>query len=639
MPASPARETTSAGIACASLLPGSGVGLGAGSTHDQSATEEMPVSDSRKPSDNPYAEQLSAMTRSFTALMEQNQSMIGGLVEQSRKMMTPEDADPLDVASVFEKAGDRLARDPQRLMQANHELWTEHMALWQDMAVRLFREWPEDPETGKDRRFRHEDWAKNPLFEYIRKSYTITSRWMIKTITEVEGLDEEDRRKVQFHAELLADAFSPSNFFLTNPEAIRKMVETNGESLVKGMQNLVRDLDPSTHRLNIMMTDPEGFELGVDIATTPGKVVYQNDLVQLIQYTPTTRKVHARPLVIAPPWINKFYILDLQPKNSFIAWAVAQGYTVFVISWVNPDSTLGAKTFEDYMQEGILDVLDQVELATGEREVSMIGYCIGGTLLSATLAWMAETGDDRVKAATFFASQADFSEAGDLKLFADEAQVDNLERMMADKGYLEGSSMATTFNLLRAKDLIWSFYVDNYLLGKEPSKFDLLYWNADSTRMPRETHLFYLRQCYIENNLSKPGGISLKGVPIDLGKVTIPIYLQAAKDDHIAPYPSVFKSTSLYGGPVRFMLAGSGHIAGVINPPAAKKYQHWINEEQPEVLDDWLDGAVEHPGSWWEDWDRWLSAHSGRKVAARVPGDGDLEPIEDAPGSYVAVRS
>ena len=416
-------------------------------------------------------------------------------------------------------------------------------------------------------------------------------------------------------------------------------METGGQSVVKGMQNLMRDLDPKTSQLNIMMSDPDAFKLGVNIATTPGKVVYQNDLLQLIQFEPTTAKVYRRPLVIAPPWINKYYILDLQKKNSFIAWAVEHGYTVFVISWVNPDEKLSHKSFEDYMQEGILDTLDAVQQATGEREVTMIGYCIGGTLLSATLAYMAAKGDDRVKAATFFASQADFSEAGDLKIFTDEAQVDNLERMMDEKGYLEGSSMAGTFNMLRANDLIWSFYVDNYLLGKDPLKFDLLYWNADSTRMPRETHLFYLRQMYINNNLAKPGGITLKGEPIDLSKVTIPIYLQAAKEDHIAPYPSVFKSTSLYAGPVRFMLAGSGHIAGVINPPDANKYNHWINEEQPKDLDEWLAGATEHPGSWWKDWNKWLKKLSGGKVAARTPGDGDLDVIEDAPGSFVTVKS
>lgn len=585
-----------------------------------------------------YAQQMTDMAGNFTRMMEQSTSMMTQLFTESHKLATQQ-FDPLNISPAFTNAANMMLRDPQALMQANYDLWREHMGLWQEMAGRVLKDSETTAEQVKDRRFRHEDWVDNPVFEYIRKSYLITSKWMVDTMASVDGLNEADRNKLLFHTQLLADAFSPSNFFITNPEALRLAMETGGQSVIKGMQNLMRDLDPKTSQLNIMMSDPDAFKLGVNIATTPGKVVYQNDLLQLIQFEPTTEKVYRRPLVIAPPWINKYYILDLQKKNSFIAWAVEHGYTVFVISWVNPDEKLSHKSFEDYMQEGILDTLDAVQRATGEREVTMIGYCIGGTLLSATLAYMAANGDDRVKAATFFASQADFSEAGDLKIFTDEAQVNNLERMMDEKGYLEGSSMAGTFNMLRANDLIWSFYVDNYLLGKDPLKFDLLYWNADSTRMPRETHLFYLRQMYINNNLAKPGGITLKGVPIDLSKVTIPIYLQAAREDHIAPYPSVFKSTSLYGGPVRFMLAGSGHIAGVINPPDANKYNHWINEEQPKDLDEWLAGATEHPGSWWKDWNKWLKKLSGGKVAARIPGDGDLDVIEDAPGSFVTVKS
>ncbi len=593
-------------------------------------------------------EQMEEMSKTFSEAWQKNATMMTQLFNQSHQMLTknmeplkmdPSSMDPMNIGPAFSQATKIMASDPIKLMQANYELWKEHVALMQQAMMDLMKKNDAAGVREHDRRFRHEDWASNPMFDYIKKSYLITSKWMVGTMSSIEGLSEADKKKVVFHSQLLVDAFSPSNFLMTNPEALRTMVETNGQSLVKGMQNLQRDLDPATSQLSIMMSDPDAFELGKNIATTPGKIVFQNDLLQLIQYEPTTAKVYERPLVIAPPWINKYYILDLQPKNSFIAWAVEQGYTVFVISWVNPDSTLGGKTFEDYMQEGILDTLDAVEEATGVREVSMIGYCIGGTLLSATLGYMAEKGDDRVKAATFFASQADFSEAGDLKLFTDEAQVDNLERMMEDKGYLEGKSMATTFNMLRANDLIWSFYVDNYLLGKDPLKFDLLYWNADSTRMPRETHLFYLREMYINNNLSKPGGITLKGVPIDLSKVTIPIYLQAAKEDHIAPYPSVFKSTGLYSGPVRFMLAGSGHIAGVINPPAAEKYNHWINEEQPKNLDEWMAGADEHKGSWWNDWDKWLSKHSGKKVAKRIPGSGKLDVIEDAPGTYVSVKS
>lgn len=610
--------------------------------------------------EKPAQDSLDEMSKSFVDIWQKNTSMMTDLFNQSHQMLTQSmdpskssessnSMDPMNIGPAFANATKSMTSDPGKIMQANYELWKEHMELMQEATQQLIQastsasdgnaDGSDKPKAAYDKRFRHEEWTSNPMFDYIRKSYLITSRWMVRTMTAVEGLSESDKRKIAFHSQLLADAFSPSNFFLTNPEAIRTMMDTGGQSLVKGMQNLQRDLDPKTSQLSIMMSDPDAFTLGENIATTPGKVVYQNDLVQLIQYEPTTAKVHARPLVIAPPWINKYYILDLQPKNSFIAWAVAQGYTVFVISWVNPDSTLGGKTFEDYMQEGILDVLDAVEAATGAKEMSMIGYCIGGTLLSATLAYMAETGDTRVKAATFFASQADFSEAGDLKLFTDEAQVDNLERMMSEKGYLEGSSMATTFNMLRSNDLIWSFYIDNYLLGKDPLKFDLLYWNADSTRMPRETHLFYLREMYINNNLSKPGGITLKGVPIDLAKVTIPIYLQAAKEDHIAPYPSVFKSTGLYSGPVRFMLAGSGHIAGVINPPAAEKYNHWINEEQPKDLDAWMQGAEEHKGSWWNDWDTWLAPLSGKKVSKRIPGDGKLDVIEAAPGTFVSVKS
>lgn len=580
------------------------------------------------------------MAKTFGEVWQKNASMMTQLFNQSHQMAA-QSFDPMNIGPAYTAATSIMVNDPMKLMQANYELWKEHIELMQQATIKLMAQHADDANSSEpfDRRFKHEDWSKNPFFDYIKKSYLITSRWMVKTMSSIEGLSESDKNKIVFHSQLLADAFSPSNFLMTNPEAIRTMMETGGQSITKGLQNLQRDLDPQTSQLSIMMSDPDAFKLGENIATTPGKIVYQNDLVQLIQYEPTTEKVYERPLLIAPPWINKYYILDLQPKNSFIQWAVAQGYTVFVISWVNPDATLGDKTFEDYMQEGILDVLDAVEDATGIKEVSMIGYCIGGTLLSAALGYMAATGDDRVKAATFFASQADFSEAGDLKIFTDEAQVDNLERMMNEKGYLEGSSMATTFNMLRANDLIWSFYVDNYLLGKDPLKFDLLYWNSDSTRMPRETHLFYLRQMYIKNNLSKPGGITLKGVPIDLSKVTIPVYLQAAKEDHIAPYPSVFKSTGLYSGPVRFMLAGSGHIAGVINPPAAQKYNHWINEDQPKDLDTWLEGAEEHSGSWWTDWDKWLAKLSGKKVKKRSPGDGKLSVIEDAPGTYVSVKS
>jgi polyhydroxyalkanoate synthase len=386
------------------------------------------------------------------------------------------------------------------------------------------------------------------------------------------------------------------------------------------------------------MTDLDAFALGRNIALTPGKVIFQTDLMQLLQYTPTTETVFRRPLLIVPPWINKYYILDLREKNSFIKWAVAQGHTVFVVSWVNPDEKLARKTFEDYMTDGLLAALGAVEQATGERSVNVIGYCLGGTLLAAALAYMAEKGDDRVASATYFTTMVDFEEPGELGVFIDEEQLAALEERMSETGYLDGSAMATTFNMLRANDLIWSFVVNNYLLGKDPFPFDLLYWNSDSTRMPAAMHSFYLRRMYQENKLVEPGGITLCGVPIDLGKIATPTFILSTKEDHIAPWKSTYAATQLYRGPIRFVLAASGHIAGVVNPPAAEKYHHWTNANLPDDPEAWLETAKQQPGSWWPEWAKWIAKHGGGKVAARQPGEGKLTPIEDAPGSYVAVR-
>jgi polyhydroxyalkanoate synthase subunit PhaC len=387
------------------------------------------------------------------------------------------------------------------------------------------------------------------------------------------------------------------------------------------------------------MTDMEAFKLGENIAVSPGKVVFQNDLMQLIQYTPTTPQVLKRPLLIAPPWINKFYILDLRPKNSFVRWAVGQGHTVFVISWVNPDAQLAEKGFEDYMREGYLAALDAIEKATGEREVNAIGYCLGGTLLGSTLAYMAAKGDDRIKTATFFVTMLDFAEAGELGVFIDEEQLRALEDKMNKRGYLEGSEMATTFNMLRANDLIWSFVVNNYLLGNEPFPFDLLYWNADSTRMPARMHSFYLRKMYQENLLAQPNAISLAGVPIDLRRIQVPAYFLSTREDHIAPWKSTYKGTQILSGPKRFVLAASGHIAGVVNPPEGGKYGHWVGTDLPPDPEAWLKGATEMAGSWWPDWQRWVVSHDKEMVPARKPGAGKLKAIEDAPGSYVRVKA
>jgi len=596
------------------------------------------VAEEKRPSSD--IPNLDKMSEEFMKILAKNQETF------TKLMAAPQEAlagmlDPFNVMGSFVEGAKQLASNPEKLLQANLELWQQHMQLWQHAADRMLGKTTEPvakPDPG-DRRFKSKDWEENQVFDIIRQSYLITSRWLLKTMSSIDNLSEDDARKIQFHTQQLADAMSPSNFLLTNPEVIKETVESGGQNLVRGMQNLQRDLEAGGGQLKITMADQAAYEVGKNIATAPGKVVYQNDIIQLIQYEPTTALVFRRPLFIVPPWINKFYILDLQPENSFIRWAVNKGYTVFVASWVNPDESLADKTMDDYMRDGILKALDAIEGATGEREVTAIGYCIGGTLMGAALAYMAAKGDDRIKATTFFAAQMDFSEAGDLRVFIDPTQLDRLDDQMKESGYLDGNQMYSAFNLLRANDLIWSFYVNNYLLGKDPLQFDLLYWNADTTRMPRRVHMYYLREMYLKNNLAKPNGISLDGVPIDLGRVEIPIYLQSSKEDHIAPYPSVFKGKKLFSGPVRFLLAGSGHIAGVINPPGANKYNYWMNEAQPDDLEEWVEGAESHPGSWWNDWHDWLQQYSGDLVEARTPGGGGLAIIEDAPGSYVKTKS
>lgn len=549
--------------------------------------------------------------------------------------------DPLNVAPAMQAAATGLAFDPARLMQANLELWQQHMALWQQAASTMAGQ-PAAPvveaEPG-DRRFRDPDWDANPFFAFVKQSYLITSRWLVSTMASASGLDPQTARKVEFYTRQFADAFAPTNFPWTNPEVVREINATGGQNLVRGLENYRRDVARGDGELKITMSDPDAFVLGGNLAPTPGKVVFQNDLMQLIQFVPTTPTVHRTPLLMIPAWINKYYILDLTTKKSLVRWAVERGYTVFVVSWANPDERLAEKTFESYLTEGVLAALDAIEAATGEREVTALGYCIGGTLLAVALAWLAAKGDQRIKAATFLTAQVDFSEPGDLAVFVDEPQLDNLDRMMGDKGYLDAQAMFKTFNMLRANDLIWSFYVHNYLLGREPAPFDLLHWNADATRMPRNMHLFYLRQMYIRNNLVKPGAIELAGLPLDLTKVTVPVYLEACREDHIAPFRSVFKAKHNFAGPVRFVLAGSGHIAGVINPPSANKYQYWLNAAEPQDVDHWVAGATEHKGSWWPDWDAWLAAQSGDDVPARVPGDRGLAVIEDAPGTYVQARA
>ena len=580
-------------------------------------------------------------SRNMLKVAVQSQRLVTDFIKsQSKNAPKGGSADPLNLGQTFVDFLGHAMRNPGHFVEANFKLWQDYLNLWQHSARRLLGEDVPpviEPAQG-DKRFKDKDWSEHQVFDFIKQSYLLSARWLQATMGDVKGLDEKTRKKVDFYTKQFADALSPSNFLMTNPEVLRTTFESNGENLVKGLDNLLRDLERGKGQLQITQTDMEYFEVGRNLALTPAKIVFQNDLMQLIQYEHTTEQQYRRPLVIFPPWINKYYILDLGEKNSFVKWATARGYTVFVASWVNPDSTLAQKTFEDYMREGIFAALEAIEKATGEKEVNAIGYCIGGTLLSATLAYMAAKGDNRIKSATFFAAQADFSEAGDLQVFIDDAQLASMEETMkASGGYLDGSKMATTFNMLRSNDLIWSFVVNNYLLGRDPMRFDLLYWNSDATRMPIKMHMFYLRECYRENNLAK-GKMVLGGEKLDLSKVKIPVYLQSSREDHIAPYRSVYKTTKLFKGPVTFMMAGSGHIAGVINHPDAKKYQHWTNDKLPDSVDEWMENATEIPGSWWPHWDKWLSKHSGEKVDARVPGDHKLKVIEPAPGAYAKMK-
>jgi polyhydroxyalkanoate synthase len=420
---------------------------------------------------------------------------------------------------------------------------------------------------------------------------------------------------------------------------LRETLSSNGGNLVRGMTMLAEDIEAGHGTLRIRQSDPSNLAVGVNMATTPGKVIFQNDLMQLIQYAPSTENVLRTPLLIVPPWINKFYILDLKPEKSYIKWCVDQGITVFVISWVNPDRELGKKTFEDYMKQGPLTAMDVIEKVTGEMKVHTAGYCVGGTLLATTLAWLAEKRRVRVTSATFFAAQVDFTHAGDLLVFVDEDQIAALERDMEASGVLEGSKMAMAFNMLRSNDLIWSYVVSNYLKGQPPSSFDLLHWNSDATRMPAANHSYYLRNCYLENRLST-GSMVLDNTLLDLSKVKVPVYNLATREDHIAPAESVLYGSQFFGGPVKYVLSGSGHIAGVVNPPSAGKYQFWTNDNIKDVtLADWIKGAQEHKGSWWPDWREWLDSIDAEQVPARAVGSEAMPPIEDAPGSYVRVRA
>ncbi len=574
--------------------------------------------------------------RSMADIAERSQRIVGDWLKRQADE-GPAQPDPAHIGSAFLEMTAKLMAHPARLVQAQIGFWQDYMTLWQNTARRMMGE-PVKPvieADPKDKRFKDSAWKDSEVFDFIKQSYLLSARFVNDVVSQADDLDRGTAQKVDFYARQFVDAMSPSNFLFTNPEVLRRTADTGGENLIRGLNNLLADLERGRGQLRIKMTDTDAFKLGENIAVSPGRVVHQNELMQLIQYTPTTEKVLKRPLLIIPPWINKFYILDLRPKNSFVRWAVSQGHTVFMISWVNPNESLHAKSFDDYMQEGILDALAAIERVAGERDVNAIGYCLGGTLLGATLAYMAAHDDKRIRSATFFVSMLDFKETGELNVFIDEEQLQALEEKMNKRGYLEGSEMATTFNMLRANDLIWSFVVNNYLLGNDPFPFDLLYWNSDSTRMPAVMHSFYLRNMYQENRLSTPGGITLAGTPIDLGRVKVPAYFLSTREDHIAPWKTTYAGTHLLGGKNRFVLAASGHIAGVVNPPEGGKYSHWLNQDLPTDPEEWFNGATEIAGSWWPDWQRWVTQQGRAQVAARTP----IEGIEAAPGSYVRVQT
>ena len=657
----------------------------------------------------PDPQRLSA---AMSRVAEQSRRITQAFIE--RQANSPGEFNPLDpgvVSKAYQALWQQMLTDPERLVEAQVSLWQDYAKLWENTARRMAGEDVKPvvaPEPG-DRRFADDAWSENPLYEHIKQSYLLASRFMLSTVRETAGLDAHTAHKVDFYTRQFIDALAPTNFATTNPEVARRTVETGGENLVQGLSNLLEDLERGQGRLRIRMTDLEKFKLGENVAVTPGKVVFENDLMQLLQYTPTTETVRRRPLLIVPPWINKYYILDLRPKNSFIKWVVDQGHTVFVISWVNPDERLAEKRMDDYLLEGPVAALHAVEQATGESRVNAIGYCLGGTLLAATLAYLktriaadpadradgadteevaapakasataegAESGETgeatpitrapkaaetpeaageaasaatrdpeaapaagplpAIESATFFTTMVDFEEPGELGVFIDEEQLALVEESMEEKGYFDGAKMAEAFNLLRANDLIWSFVINNYLMGKDPFPFDLLYWNSDSTRMPRVMHSAYLREMYQHNRLREPGGITLDGVPIDLATIDVPVYILSTREDHIAPWRSTYAATRLYRGPIRFVLAMSGHIAGVVNPPAANKYGHFTGEiaDTPEA---WLEAAAAHDGSWWPDWDAWVGRHDDGEAPPREPGDGALPAIEDAPGRYVKVR-
>lgn len=570
----------------------------------------------------------------FQKTIDLSQSYYTYGIKTAEKQMT----DDYGIHKAFTSLSEQLLSDPEKLSNSTTQFWEEQLNLWEKW-INSDPTVVKKPDIEKvDSRFRSKLWD-TWLFDYVRNAYLLTAEHLQKTVNDIDSLDERTARKVKFFTKQYVDAMSPTNFAALNPDVLKATVDSNGGNLLSGLNNLLDDLKKGKGELAIKMVDPNAFELGKDVATTDGKVVYQNELMQLIQYQPTTKSVLETPLLIIPPWINKYYILDLTPRNSFIKWAIDQGHTVFVISWVNPDARHAHKTFDDYLVEGPLAALDVIDKRCKTNTTNLVGYCLGGTLTAVLLGWLKSNKQEkRVNSTTFLTSMIDFNEPGELGVFVDPEGVDALEKRMASKGYLEASEMASTFNMLRSNDLIWSFVVNNYLLGKDPVPFDLLFWNSDATRMPAKMHSYYLRNMYIHNKLREPKGLTIAGRSIDLSTVTTPCYFISAKDDHIAPWKSTFAGAKLFGGKVRFVLGGSGHIAGIVNPPVANKYCFWANDELTHEAESWLQNADRFDGSWWSDWSVWISSQGSRTVNARKIRNNRTKPFEDAPGSYAKLR-
>ena len=585
-------------------------------------------------------------TSRIADLVARSQKVWAATLERNAGDPGSASADPLHTMPALTKLAQDTIDHPQKLAEATLDYWTRQADLWTGIVQKSLGGKDLGPDLGPDltpekgdKRFKHEAWDQNPVFDYLKQSYLLTGDWLKQRLADAEGLSPAERRKLEFLTRNLIEAIAPTNYAATNPEVLQATLDEGGDNLLRGLENLLRDLERGKGRLRISQTDLDAFEVGVDLATTPGKVIHQNEVMQLIQYAPATEQVHARPLLIVPPWINKFYILDLNEKKSLIRWLVGQGHTVFVISWINPDQEQRGESWASYMRKGPLTAIEKVLEETGADKLNLVGYCIGGTMIGATLAHMAATGDKRVASATFLTAQLDFSDAGDLQTFIDDEMIGNIEAKIGEHGYLAAENMADAFNSLRSTDLIWGFVINNYLLGKENFPFDLLYWNSDSTRIPGQVHLYYLDQFYNRNSLAK-GEMEIDGVALDLGEVKLPAYHVATVEDHIAPAPSAYRAAKLLGSrSQRFVLTGSGHIAGVVNPPAAGKYQYWTRTGiKGADLAEWRQGAAETAGSWWPDWDVWLTKQSkGKQAPARDPG-AVLGRIEDAPGSYVKVR-